>query len=309
MLEVPAVLAQRASQCLGAAGRDWAEHLPEIISAAQGDWSLIPRKVLPLGKELSLLIAVTAGGGQPAVLKASYPGTGPQREAAALAHWAGRGAAALLAADPGRGLLLLEQLAARRSLAAVNAATALPVAARVLQQLWVPPPQHHAFPAAADQARRWLTCLPGRYRQLGQPFEPGLLHAALAAAGNLTAARAGPLLLHGDFHRGNVLGSNRAGWLAIDPCPVTGDPDYDIADLAADFLDDHVGQPAATRELATVLHDLSRAIPHLDPLRARDWMLAKRIALALDSIAATGDGEWDLAFARLLTSLPGQQPD
>ncbi len=243
------------------------------------------------------------------MLKACYPGTGPQREAAALAHWAGHGAAALLAADADRGLLLLEQLAAPRSLAAENAATALPVAAGVLQQLWVPPPRNHAFPAAADQARRWLTCLPGRYRQLGQPFEPGLPHAVLAATRNLSAARAGTVLLHGDFHRGNVLGSNRAGWLAIDPSPVTGDPEYDIADLAADFLDEHVGQPAAGRELATVLHDLSRAIPHLDPPRARDWMLAKRIALALDSIAATDDGEWDIAFARLLTSQPGQQPE
>jgi hypothetical protein len=46
MLELPAVLAERVRQCLGAAGRTWAEQLPEIIGAAQVDWSHIPRKVL-----------------------------------------------------------------------------------------------------------------------------------------------------------------------------------------------------------------------------------------------------------------------
>jgi hypothetical protein len=35
-------------------------------------------------------------------------------------------------------------------------------------------------------------------------------------------------------------------------------------------------------------------------------MLAKRIILALDSLAATGSAEWDLTFARLLLNLPGQ---
>jgi streptomycin 6-kinase len=159
---------------------------------------------------------------------------------------------------------------------------------------------------AEDQARLWLTRLPDQYRQLGHPFEPGLLHAALAATRNLTARPPRPVLLHGDFHRGNVLASTRAGWLAIDPSPLTGDPEYDIADLTADFLDEHVGQATASRELAAVLSGLSQAIPHLDLRRARDWMLAKRITLALDNIAAAGDGEWDVTFARLLLNQPGQ---
>lgn len=306
MLQVPAALAERASRHLGTGGRSWIGQLPEIIAAAQRDWSLAPHAVLPLGKELAMLIAVTTADGQPAVLKAAYPAAGPRHEAAALAQWAGRGAVALLRADPGRGLLLLEQLATEQSLAAGDDAAALPIAARILRQLWVPPPPQHAFPAAAGQARLWLSLLPGRYRQLGHPFEPDLLHAALAATRNLTARLPPPVLLHGDFHRGNVLASTRAGWLAIDPSPLTGDPEYDIADLTADFLDEHVGQAAASRELTTVLSGLAQAIPHLNLRRARDWMLAKRITLALENIAAAGDGEWDLAFARLLLNQPGQ---
>jgi streptomycin 6-kinase len=308
MLQVPAALADRARRHLGADGQSWAGHLPEIITAALQDWSLEPQAQLPLGQQLSLLLAVTTSCGQPAVLKASYPDAGPRREAAALAQWAGHGAVTLLRADPGRGLLLLEQLTASRSLAAEPGAAALPVAADLLAQLWVPPPPRHPFPESADRARQWLAVIPGRHRQLGRPFETELLGAAVAATRSLAAPSRRPLLLHGDFHRGNVLASGRAGWLAIDPCPAAGDPEYDVADLAADLLDEHIGQPAAGRRLAAVLAGLGQAVPELELRRVRDWMLAKRVILALDNLAAGGerdsDGEWDLAFARLLVSEP-----
>jgi streptomycin 6-kinase len=117
-----------------------------------------------------------------------------------------------------------------------------------------------------------------------------------------------PVLLHGDFHRGNVLASARAGWLAIDPCPLAGDPEFDIADLAADLADEMIGQPGAADRLAAVVSDLCRALPRLDPHRVRDWMLAKRVILALENLAATGNADWDLTFARLLADPPGRQP-
>ena len=37
------------------------------------------------------------------------------------------------------------------------------------------------------------------------------------------------VLLHGDFHPGNVLSAQREPWLAIDCKPVVGDPAYDLA--------------------------------------------------------------------------------
>jgi streptomycin 6-kinase len=307
MFQVPAVLAECASRDRGAEGRNWIRQLPEIITAAQHRWSFGLGAVLPLGRELSVLIAVTMPGNRPAVLKASYPDAGPQHEAAALARWAGHGAAALLGADPGRGLLLLEHLAADRSLLAEDDARVLLIAARILQQLWVPPHQEDSLPEAADLARRWHTLIPGRYRALGRPFEPGLACAAVAASRDLAQGPRKPVLLHGDFHRGNVLASIRASWLAIDPCPLTGDAEFDIADLTADLLDEHIGQPAARSRLNTTLSGLCQAIPHLNRRRVLHWMLAKRISLAMDSLAATGNGDWDLAFARLLLNLQDDQ--
>jgi len=204
MFEVPAVLAERASKDRGAEGGNWIRQLPDIITGAQHRWSLGLEAVLPPGKELSVLVAVTMPGSQPAVLKASYPDARPRREAAALARWAGHGAAALLGADPDRGLLLLERLAPDRSLVAEDDSRAL-LSAADTQQLCVPPHLEDSTPAAADLARRWLTLIPGRYRALGRPFEPRLLDAALAASRGLARAPRKPVLLHGDFHRGNVL--------------------------------------------------------------------------------------------------------
>ena len=86
MVKVPAALADRARRRAGADGQRWAESLPEIVTAAVRDWSLVPQAALPLGQQLSLLLAVTTAGGRPAVLKASYPDEGPRHEAAALAR-------------------------------------------------------------------------------------------------------------------------------------------------------------------------------------------------------------------------------
>jgi hypothetical protein len=56
----------------------------------------------------------------------------------------------------------------------------------------------------ADLARRWHALIPGRYRALGRPFEPGLVCAAASASRDLARGPRKPVLLNGDFHRGNV---------------------------------------------------------------------------------------------------------
>jgi streptomycin 6-kinase len=308
VLRVPEALAERASRDLGARGDRWIAQLPETIAAVVRRWSLTPHSVFLPGKELSVAVAVTTAAGDSAVLKASYPDAKPRHEAAALSRWAGNGAAALLRADPGRGLLLLEQLAATTSLRDEDDATAVLVAGRILRQLWVASARH-TFPEQADLVSGWLTLIPAQYHQLGSPFEPELLDEGMAAARNLMVGSGLPVLLHGDFHRGNVLASTRAGWLAIDPCPLLGDPEFDIADLAADLADELVGQAGAAHRLAAILSDLRQILPRLGYERIRDWMVAKRVVLALDNLASTGDADWDLTFARLLADLPGRQSE
>jgi len=68
-------------------------------------------------------------------------------------------------------------------------------------------------------------------------------------------------------------------------------------------------RPAATNaRLDTALPRLCPAIPHLNRQRVLHWMLAKRVSFALHNLAATGNGDWDLAFARLLLNLEKPPP-
>ena len=50
-----------------------------------------------------------------------------------------------------------------------------------------------------------------------------------AWSGALSATQPHRVLLHGDFHPGNVLAAAREPWLAIDCKPLVGDPAYDLA--------------------------------------------------------------------------------
>jgi streptomycin 6-kinase len=63
-------------------------------------------------------------------------------------------------------------------------------------------------------------------RWLAHPDARGL--APLARELHARLGRREDTLVHGDFHHHNLLRSER-GWLAIDPKPMLGEPEYDVA--------------------------------------------------------------------------------
>jgi streptomycin 6-kinase len=62
--------------------------------------------------------------------------------------------------------------------------------------------------------------------------DPGLLRPK-AVFSELLADSSPPVLLHGDLHYDNILTSDRAGHLLIDPKGFTGDPAFDIGYLVS----------------------------------------------------------------------------
>jgi len=133
-------------------------------------------------------------------------------EADALALWGGNAAVRLLRHDRTRRALLLERAVPGDDLTAVPEAEAVAIAVDVARRLWRPAGE--PFRWIGDQVPRWLESAAG---DLGSRARE--LYATLDVGRDILA--------HGDFHHQNVLRSAR-GWLAIDPKPMLGEPEYDV---------------------------------------------------------------------------------
>ena len=201
------------------------------------------------------------------VLRVVWPPAKTAVEARALEAWGGRGAVRLLAARPEMGALLLERLAAERSLQRVPLSEAAEVAGRLLRRLAIPAPV--GIPRLQEAAARTEASLPERQYRLGRPIPQRWVDAAKSLAGEL-GATAAQLLIHADLHYGNVLAGEREPWLAIDPKPVVGDPEVAVAEMLWGRLDETDGAPAL-RHLLSVLVDSAG----LDAARARGWAVVR----------------------------------
>jgi streptomycin 6-kinase len=75
-------------------------------------------------------------------------------------------------------------------------------------------------------------------------------------------------LVHGDFHHHNVLSSGR-GWLAIDPKPMLGEPEYDVASFLWNPLPSRLRLDRLEQRLAAF------AAAGLDEERMRQWTVIR----------------------------------
>ena len=101
------------------------------------------------------------------------------------------------------------------------------IAAGVMQQLWRPPPQKHAFRSVTDWAAG-LRRLREEFDGGTGPFPPELVSLAEGLFAELLASMDAPVVLHGDLHHYNILAAGRRPWLAIDPKGILGEPAYEV---------------------------------------------------------------------------------
>ncbi|WP_405359883.1 aminoglycoside phosphotransferase family protein [Kitasatospora sp. NBC_00085] len=282
-------------------GRSWLAELPGLVADGLARWDLTLERVLDPGGSLSLIGYVHRDDLSPAVLKAGLVTPETAQEHAALAHWAGRGAVLLLAADPARGVLLLERLHGDIPLRSLAEPKAMLEATSLLHRLWVEPSEGHPFPPLADRVAATAERLRRHAELPGAAEVSALVAEAVETAEGLLGSAAEVFLLHGDFHHGNVLAADRAPWLAIDPRPLTGERAYDLARLALDRADTLVGSPGVPAAVRRRLHQLSDALG-VDRERLRGWTLVRAADLGLRALAAgrREDAELYLEFAGAL---------
>lgn len=255
------------------AGRRWLERLPRLVEECVEQWSLRIGEPFPYAYA-SLALPATLADGTDTVLKICFPDRESEHEADALSRWAGEGAVRLLSHDRERRALLIERCLPGTPLSKLEADAALDIAIGLLPRLWVRAGE--PFRPLAEEAMWWASYLPEKWEAAGRPFERPLLEAAVGALGKLVPTQGEEVLLHQDFHAGNVLSAEREPWLVIDPKPLVGEREFGIVPLVR-------GSELGHSALA-VRHRLDRLTQELglDRERARNWALGQTLAWAFE---------------------------
>jgi streptomycin 6-kinase len=220
---LPDAFAVRIERIYGPAGRAWLAGLPDLIAHYARLWSL--RELTPYEPSYNYIVGAETVSGARVVLKLAFPNPEFTTEVAALALYAGSGAARLLEAEPDAGALLIERVVPGTPLLSVaDDEQATLICAHSMQRLWRPLPASHPFPTL----HRWSRSLHDRAEgRVASALPPDLLRHAWRTFHDLIDSSAPPVLLHGDLHYWNLLLSGSEEWLAIDPKGVAGEPVYD----------------------------------------------------------------------------------
>ncbi|HEY7592703.1 MAG TPA: aminoglycoside phosphotransferase family protein [Actinophytocola sp.] len=226
MLTVPPGFAADLVAEGGESARRWLANLPDLVSRLLTSWRLTVDGE-PMHGAVSLVLPVRSPAG-PAMLKVPWPHEEAAHEALALSTWDGQGAVRLLAHDPPSWAMLLERLDPSRSLEDEPLDVALSVVAGLIRRLDRPAPA--AVRTMRSVAARWARNIPAENRAAGSPVPSNLVEKAVRYCHELGPA-AGGHLVNEDLHYLNVLRGTREPWLAIDPKPIVGDPEFGLIPL------------------------------------------------------------------------------
>ncbi|TCC59644.1 hypothetical protein E0H73_23770 [Kribbella pittospori] len=234
---IPASLADRI-RSYHSSGAAWLQELPDLIASCAATWGLTLFPAFEPGGDTSWTAPVKLSTGAMAVLQITVPMPVRRDHLIALQAWAGRGAVKVFAHDATIRATLIELCAPGTDAADLPQAEADDIAAEVLPQLWAAD-----LPASMDlntvnsNAAERAKLMEARADQFGEVVDPGPFHEAARLFTALPRSTSRTALLHGDFHRRNVLLSER-GWLAIDPAPMVGDPSFDVARFLMNEMND-----------------------------------------------------------------------
>jgi streptomycin 6-kinase len=308
MITVPAALRESSAQAFGEDGVEWCASLPDLVAEYSEQWDLTLD--LPVGAEpwfgfCGIVVPVLAETGQQAVLKISWPDDETANEHVALAAWAGNRAVRLLAADGPRRALLLERLDAERDLRALPINEAIHVLVDLLVGLGIVAPAE--IDTEEGLAARWLEELPRRWHVTGPRHPEAMLDRAVSVARELGPGSGGRLI-HTDLHYENVLASlpenaaRRGVWLAIDPKPIAGDPEFGVLPLLWNRLEElDPADPAADLYRRV---QVAAEVGGLDIDLVKEWSIARLVETIIWD-AETGDGEGDHRPAWIAEVLSG----
>jgi streptomycin 6-kinase len=252
----------------------WLDCLPARVAELEQAWSLTTGRAFDIDGEVSWVAPARLEDGSEAVLKVGIPYRSTRREADALRFWDGGGAVRLLRVSEDGYSLLLERCVPGTNLWSLGEEEGNVVGAELLRRLWREPPPAAPFPRVADLVEEWCEALPRTAPAQG--YDAALVSEAMELARELAATQPRTVLLHGNFHPGNVLAAEREPWLAIDCQPLVGEPAFDLAQWLGnrDWAAERSPDPMAALRWQI---DQMCGVLALDPARVIRWAFAKSV--------------------------------
>jgi streptomycin 6-kinase len=277
----------------GDPGRLWLNELPATIAEYERRWAIQVGPPFPNLTYNYVAPAVRADGSA-AILKLGVPDPELTSEIAALRLFDAQGCALLIEAEPERGALLVERVFPGETLLELtDDDEATRIVAQVMRALWrpaPPPPEDAVFKTSARLAFG-LQRLRARYDGGTGPLPEDMVQRAEALFAELLASSSAPLLLHGDLHHGNILTSERAPWLAIDPKGVIAEGEYEVGALIRNPLPRLLELSDMTSTLARRFDILAETLG-FDRQRMVAWSWAQVVLSAWWHIEDHGNG-WE----------------
>lgn len=253
----------------GPTGADWARDVDRLTAECLDEWSL-DLAGEPMTGWTAVVHPVVRHDDpqrQQLVLKVGWPHVESAQEHLALRAWDGRGSVRLVAADPSRGALLLERLDSNRDLLTVDIDEACTAVGGLYRELHIPaPPTIRTLAAYLDP---YLTKLRQR-----TDVPRRVVSRVTGLARELLAEPTPRVLLHTDLHYENVLASDRAPWLAIDPKPLAGAAGYELHPLLRNRFDE-LGTGAAMRWSVRHRLEVTCGAAGLDEELSRLWCIVR----------------------------------
>jgi streptomycin 6-kinase len=260
MIELPIEFSTWIRNTRGGAGALWLDSLPDRIDLLRDLWRIEPDGP-PWHGGMGIALPVVRDG-QQLVLKLSVPDETVDIDVRALTHWNGRGTVLLFDSDIGRGAMLLERLGPRH-LDELQWGAGIEICAELIREMSIPAVP--GIPRVSDVSTHMAEIVPFRWQRLDRPFPQSLVDRTIA----IVEDQSGDMdsrMVNKDLHFLNVLAGTRQPWLAIDPKPLIGAPEFGVAQILWRVLDD-LDSPA---DLKTCFE-----IVALDPAKLRDWTFAR----------------------------------
>lgn len=192
----------------------------------------------------------------------------------ALIHYAGRGMVRVLDIAREDRVILMELVTPGATLWEAPISQALEAIAAVMAKLRKAPPDPSAFPSVAANQRAWAN-----HRLLygsAGPIDADLFDIGERLFVELCQTSAEPVVLHRDLHYGNVLSSDREGWLAIDPKGESGEPCYEVGPAFRNRVDELYGSTDPVRAMRHLVETVAE-LTGFDRERIRLWALSQAV--------------------------------